>query len=158
MAYNDRNIIMEDVKLVHRNFAGKEGQYNREGERNFSVLIDESLAKTLDEDGWLVKWFKQKTEEDPVQAFLPVSLRFDIRPPKVVMITSRGRTQLDEEDVELLDYANIIVADIIVRPYDWAVGGKGGIKAYVQSLFVTIEEDYLDLKYSDVPIRGGRSD
>jgi len=74
------------------------------------------------------------------------------------MITSRGRTTLREDDVELLDWADIRIADLIVRPYEWAVNGKTGIKAYLQSIFVTIDEDALELKYSevnDVPPRTG---
>ena len=77
------------------------------------------------------------------------------------MITSRGRTTLKEDECELLDWADITTADLIVRPYEWAVNGKTGIKAYLQSIFVTIQEDALELKYADlddIPSRGGRSD
>ncbi len=41
MARDDNNVIMEDVRIVFRNFAGKEGMYNREGDRNFAVLHDD---------------------------------------------------------------------------------------------------------------------
>jgi len=47
-----------------------------------------------------------------------------------------------------LDWADIKTADLIARGYDWNVGGKSGTKAYLQSLFVTIEEDALERKYS----------
>jgi hypothetical protein len=34
-----------------------------------------------------------------------------------------------------------------VRPYAWDVNGKTGVKAYLKTLFVTIDEDALELKY-----------
>jgi len=158
MSYNDRNVVMEDMRIIFRNFAGKEGMYNREGDRNFSVLLDDQVATAMAKDGWNVKWLKAREEGEAEQAYLQVSVNFKGRPPSVVMITSRGRTNLTEDDVELLDWADIRVADLIVRPYDWSVNGKSGIKAYLQSIFVTIEEDALQLKYGDIPMRGGRSD
>ena len=158
MSYNDRNVVMEDMRIIFRNFAGKEGMYNREGDRNFSVLLDDEVATAMAKDGWNVKWLKAREEGEAEQAYLQVSVNFKGRPPSVVMITSRGRTNLTEDDVELLDWADIRVADLIVRPYDWSVNGKSGIKAYLQSIFVTIEEDALQLKYGDIPMRGGRSD
>lgn len=155
------NIVMEDVRIVFRNFAGREGQFNREGDRNFSVLLDDDkLVKDLEADGWNVKYLKAREEGDTEQPYLQVSVNFDGRPPRVTMITSRGRTNLGEREVEMLDWADIRTCDLIVRPYHWNVNGRSGIKAYLQSIFVTIEEDELELKYSDiddVPSRSGRT-
>ena len=143
-------VVMENVRIMFRNFAGKEGQYNREGDRNFAVALDERTATAMAKDGWNVKWLKSREENEPEQAYLGVSVNFKGRPPRVVMITSRGRTPLGEDDIELLDWADFKTVDLIVNPYEWAVNGKTGIKAYLQSIFVTIEEDILELKYADV--------
>jgi hypothetical protein len=153
---------MEDARIIFRNFAGKESKYNREGDRNFCVLLDEDLAKTLDKDGWNVKALRAREEGDPEQPYLQVTVKYGKgRPPKVAMITSRGRTNIGEDEIEVLDWVDIRTVDLIVRPYEWAVGGKTGISAYLKSLFVTVEEDALDLKYADLdqlPSRSGRVD
>jgi hypothetical protein len=152
MPAQDNTVLMEGVRIIFRNFAGKEGQYNREGDRNFAVLLDEKVAKAMDEDGWNVKWLRPRSEEEgeEPQAYLPISVNFKGRPPRVVMITSRGRTNLDEDTVESLDWADIINVDLIVRPYEWVVNDKSGIKAYLQALYVTIEEDPLEIKYGEL--------
>jgi hypothetical protein len=150
VAYNDRNVIMEDVRLVFRNFKGAAGKFNREGERGFSVVLDEATALAMAEDGWNIKWFKPGEEGGPREAHLAVTVNFNGRPPKVIMVSSSGRTKLNEEDVELLDDVDIQTVDLIIRPYDWDVNGKTGITAYLKSIYVTLEEDELDRKYSDV--------
>lgn len=148
----DNTVLMEGVRIIFRNFSGKEGQYNREGDRNFAVLLDEKVATAMAEDNWNVKWLKPRSDEEgeEPQAYLPVSVNFKGRPPRIVLITSRGRTNLDEDSVEMLDWADILNVDLIVRPYEWTVNNKSGIKAYLQSIYVTIEEDALEMKYSEV--------
>jgi hypothetical protein len=148
----DNTVLMEGVRIIFRNFSGKEGQYNREGDRNFAVLLDDTVANSMAEDGWNVKWLKPREddEDEAAQAYLQVSVNFKGRPPRVVLITSRGRTNLDEGQVEMLDWADIKNVDLIVRPYEWVVNQKSGIKAYLQSIYVTIEEDALELKYAEL--------
>jgi hypothetical protein len=104
------------------------------------------------EDNWNVKWLKPREddEDETQQAYLPISVNFKGRPPRIVLVTSRGRTNLDERSVEMLDWADIINVDLIVRPYEWDVNGKTGIKAYLQSIYVTIREDPLEQKYNEM--------
>jgi hypothetical protein len=140
--------MVEDAPIIFRNFAGKEGQYNREGDRNFAVILPEDIAKQMLEDGWNVRYLEAREEGDSDTPYISVAVNFNNRPPRVVLLTSTTRTQLDENSVDVLDWADIKTADLIARGYDWSVNGKTGTKAYLQSLFVTIEEDALEQKYS----------
>ncbi len=155
---NEGHIVLHDARIIFKNFAGKEGPFNRQGDRNFAVVLDDpKMVKALEKDDWNVKYLKPREEGDEPQPYLQVSVNFNGRPPKVAIITSRGRTNLGEREVEMLDWADILTCDLIVRPYHWEVNGKSGIKAYLQSLFATIEEDELELKYADVDdARSGR--
>lgn len=143
-----KTFMVEDARLVFRNFSGKEGQYNREGDRNFSVILDHDVAEVMLKDGWNVKYLASREEGEADTPYIQVAVNFNNRPPRVVMITSTARTNLDEKTVDVLDWAEIQTCDLIARAYDWTVNGKSGTKAYLQSLFVTVKEDALERKYA----------
>lgn len=147
MADEAKTFMIEGAEIIFRNFAGNETQYNNAGNRNFAVILDHETAVKMLEDGWNVKYLPAREEEDEDKPYIKVAVNFKNRPPRVVLITSSSRTQLDAESVEVLDFADIEVADLICRGYDWMVGDKTGTKAYLQSLFVTIREDALEKKY-----------
>lgn len=139
---------IEDAQLIFRNFEGKEGMYNTAGDRNFCVPVSPEMADQLIADGWNVKLLKPNEEGEPGTPYIQVSVSYKTRPPRVVMITSNGRTNLTEDSINVLDWADIRVADLICNGYEWNINGKTGVKAYLKSLFVTLEEDELEIKYS----------
>ena len=145
------NIVIEDARIGFRNFSGKEGKFNPVGRRNFCVFLDTDLGLTLQEDGWNVRWLEPKDEGDNKQGYLQVAVSFDNIPPKMIIISSKGKTILDDASVSILDWAEIKTVDLIIRPYNWEVSGKGGVKAYVKSMYITIAEDEFESKYYDVP-------
>lgn len=148
MSRNDKNLILEDVVIAFRNFEGKEDTYNRAGDRNFAILLDDDRAAEMERAGWNVKRLKPRDDEEVGTPYIQVAVSYKNRPPKIGMVTSKGLTYLGEEEIEMLDWVDIETADVTLNPYEWAVNGKTGVKAYVQSLFIKIEEDYLQLKWT----------
>lgn len=147
----DNVVVMENVRLIFRNFEGKEGQFNREGDRNFGVVLPDDVAEAMLADGWNVKYLDPRDEDDAPTPWLPVKVGYGKgRPPKIMSITERGTTALNERTVAELDWADIQNVDLIVRPYNYDVQGRTGISAYVQTMYVTIEEDVLERKYSEM--------
>ena len=146
--------LFENCRIIFRNFAGEQSQFNPKGARNFCVIIDDfDVADQMKRDGWNIKYLKPRDEGDTETPYLQVSVSYDNIPPTIVMLTSRGRTHLTEDTVGLLDYAEIENVDLIINPYNWEVNGKSGVKAYVKSMYVTIAEDPLAIKYAEVDNR-----
>lgn len=147
---NERNVILEDVRIVFRNFSGREEKFNAAGSRKFTIELDPQTADAMKADGWNVRYLMPYEEGDDATPILDVKLKYGgRRPPRVIQITSRNRVELDEGMVDLLDNADILQADLIIRPYEWDINGKTGVTAYLEELYVTIEENPLQKKYDN---------
>jgi hypothetical protein len=146
-------LLIEEARLLFRNFAGEEGTYNAKGNRNFCVVLPEETAQEMESDGWTIKRLTpREDDENPAGTpYVQVKVGYKVRPPKVYMITSRGRTLLGEDTISMLDWVEVLKCDLIVAPYNWEVRGQAGVAAYLRTMYITIQEDELDRKYADVP-------
>lgn len=133
---------IDDARIVYRNFSGIGSKYNREGDRNFAVVIDnQETADALLDEGWNVKIKPPRDEDEDPFMYLPVKVKFNDRGPNVYLKSGTRQVRLDEESISCLDDIDIIGVDLDVRPYDWEVNGKTGRTAYLQSIRVTQDLD-----------------
>jgi hypothetical protein len=165
MPGRDREITIENARLAFRNFGGAEKQYNRAGDRNFCIILEPELAEEMLRLGWNVKNLKPREEDegDVGAAYIQVAVSYKSKPPRIVMLSERqdgkmSRTPIDEDLVEMLDYSEIKTVDVTLNPYDWAVNGNTGTKAYLKTMFMTINVDPLELKYEKVGMEEGDLD
>ena len=93
----------DDVRIIFRNFEGRGDKYNREGDRNFAILIEteeikEHLLNDVNKYGvpWNVKVKPPREEGDEPFMYLPVKLKFNGRGPNIYLSSGRSRTVLDE--------------------------------------------------------------
>ena len=158
MDRNHEPIVIKDAQLFKTNFSGKEiPPYNPAGRRNFCVFIDDpKVAKDMERDGWNIRWLKPRNEGDEERAFVSVAVNYSNRPPKIILITSRGQTRLEEEEVNMLDWAEKTKVDLSINPRHWDDNGRHRIKAYLRTMKVWIYEDELEMdiddRYENAPI------
>jgi len=169
------DLTFEGAKIVFRNFAGVGNQFNREGARNFSIVIPSlEAAMALYEAGWNVGVKAQKQEDkDAIKAasgfkekvqilsdrgaldealfHLKTTVNFNSKKPaEIFLVTEMGRKplKLDENTVAQLDLADIVSCDIIVSPYAWTSPRGSGITAYLKTMYVLIRQDPFAAKYA----------
>jgi hypothetical protein len=143
ITFAPRGILqIDDAKIIYRNFSGIGSKFNREGDRNFSVIIDnEDDANMLIAEGWNVKIQPPRDEDDTPFMHLPVKIKFNDRGPNVYLKSGDRQVQLDEESISCLDDVDILNVELDIRPYDWEVNGKAGRTAYLHSIRVTQQVD-----------------
>lgn len=143
-------LAIDNARIIFKNFTGKDDKFGREGDRNFSIVIeDDALAEQLSNDGWNVKPLTPRDPDEKVNHFIKVKISFKVRPPKIWLLTNHKRTLLDEDSIATLQYARIENADVVISPWRWEVNGKTGIAAYLETLYVKIEDDPFADKYAD---------
>lgn len=144
----ENNLKIENARIGLRNFSGKKSEYNRDGKRSFCVFFDHDTATSLSEDGWNIKWTKEEYEDER-SGYMQVAVAFENIPPKIVQISGSRKTILSEDMVSNLDYAEFKNIDLIIRPYNWEVQGKTGVKAYLKTMYATLVDDDFGGKYSE---------
>lgn len=148
----NNDMIIENARIIFRNFSGKAGAYNPEGRRTFSVVIeDEEMAENLKRLGWNVKVLNPIEEGDEPTFHIQINVNFNNVPPKIVLIKNGRKTILSDAEVGILDWAEFENVDLAISPYSWEMNGRTGIKGYLRTGFFTVREDALEAKYADIP-------
>lgn len=150
-----QDLVIEHARIGFLNFAGREGTYNEEGDRSFHLFLDPEVVEEFKREGWNVKQLRPRQDGSPGDFHIPIAVRYDRKPPKVVLISTRGgepvKNELPEELIGLVDGADIANVDLIVSGSPWEMAnGNSGVKAYLKSVWVTIAETKFDRKYESV--------
>lgn len=158
MTITNRGIVQIDgARIIFRNFSGRGTQYNREGDRNFCVVIDdEDIANRLIEEGFNVKIRQPREEGDEPFMYMKVNVKyhpkgseFERLNPVACLISGRNRNMLDEESICCLDGIDIENVDLDLSGSNWNVQGRSGRSAYLSKIYVTQELDRFATRYAE---------
>lgn len=161
---NLRPVTFDNARILWRNFSGAEKMYNEAGNRNFHLVLDEATYNAMKADGWNVK--RKEPREEGGEPLFHVEVTVSFRgqyPPKLVLVTSAGQTQLgigpggtiDADEINILDMVEIEKVDLIINPRYWEGQAGSGIKAYLKTIYVTQREDELERRYNSMEESGG---
>lgn len=137
-------------QIIFKNFEGRGDKFNREGDRNFSLRIDdENTADTLVKEGWNVRIKEGRDEDEGPFMRLPIKVKFTNYGPNVYLRTGNRVNELNEESIACLDNIEIDSVSMDIRPYDWDVNGRTGRTAYLQSMEVVQRIDRFAARYAN---------
>lgn len=143
-------VHIENARIGFKNFEGREGKYNKAGDRSFAVFLDRQSAEAMAADGWNVKFPAEVPGQDPEDArdpYLSVSVSIDKFPSIINLVSNGSPTRLIGEEAGILDWTELESVDLILRPYEWSVNGNSGVKAYLKKGYFNIVVDKFASKY-----------
>ena len=140
---------LKGYQITFKNFSGRPSAngYNRAGNRNFNVILDDETAEQMANDGWNVR--TKEFDDGSHRNTLQVAVRYDIERfrPRVFLVTPKSNGKfvkrlLTEDTISELDSATITDTRMVLNPSHWQNAmGNGGIKAYLTLGYFVIEKD-----------------
>jgi hypothetical protein len=158
-AFPNGYLEINDARIIWKNFAGRGDRFNREGDRNFHLVIPdqetcEALLNDKNEygDSWNVKIKPAREEGDVPFMHMLVKVKFNGRGPNVYLVSGNKKVELNEDTIKCLDDIDILSVDMDIRPYDDQLpNGNTFRTAYLSAMRVhqrvdrfASEEGYLD--------------
>ena len=135
---------IDDARIMFRNFTGVGDVYNREGDRNFTLVIPNSeMAEQLINDkgkygdGYNVRIKAPRDEGDNPFISLKVKVKFSEYGPNIFLVSGHSTRRITEDTVRMLDAINIQSVNLDIRGYDWMrPNGEHGRTAYLNAMKV----------------------
>lgn len=148
------DISITDGEIAYSNFSGRPTEFRPEGGyRTVTFVIPDDIAQKLIDDGWNIRQqtFNNDPEREP-RYLLECKFSYktrDGRPrdPKIFIVRDDSLVHMTEDTVGTLDAADILSVDAVIGPSYWEWGGRKGISAYINSMYVKIKENPIDEKY-----------
>ena len=145
------DINITEGQIAYSNFSGNPTQYNPEGgKRSVTFVIPNEIADDLKAEGWPVR--EQNFDDGTSRYLLDAAFLFRTRngqprDPKIFIVRDKKLIHVTEDTADALDRADIVSVDAVIAASYWEYAGRSGIKAYINSMYLTIKENPIDAKY-----------
>lgn len=164
-------VKIEDAQIAFKDFTGTVGDFNQYGNKNFTLILhpDTPIGLVWEKDGkkyeeeevaswlgmtdahgfaWNLRPPKTIDENDPDKMYLNVTVSYAKFAPTVIQIVDGTPVPLVAETISTLDTQRILTADVAFTPSYWERATGKGIKAYLKTMYVTVEVDEFASKYN----------
>jgi hypothetical protein len=159
-AFPNGYLEINDARIIWKNFSGRGDRFNREGDRNFHLVIpDQETCDALQNDrnqygdSWNVKIKPPREDGDTPFMHMLVKVKFNGRGPNVYLVSGSKQVPLTEDTISCLDDIDIESVDLDIRPYDDTLpNGKSFRTAYLSAMRVyqrvdrfAVQDGFLDI-------------
>ena len=150
------DLSVENAVIIWTNFAGKPTKFVQNGgKRTFALVLTETVADELKNEGWNVKKREGREEGDDPLYFTEIAVNLEGRfPPKIMLLTEfhgvKSGNALNEHSIGQLDVIDIETVDMIIHPYEHNFSSVSKIKGYLKAIYITqAKDENFGGKYSD---------
>lgn len=146
LTFAGRKILLDNADIDFRNFSGKVDDFNRDGKRKFTVIIeDEEIANALIAEGANVKWKEAKERWE-----LEVQVSYRFFEPAAYLLSGRNRKTLNESNIGMLDVIDIERVDMdITLGKEWSINGRTARTAYLDKIRVVQEINRFEAEFAE---------
>lgn len=138
-----------NVKWTWSHFDGRDPM-SGDGNYNFTAILDREQAMALLEDGWPVKEHDPYEEGDDPEFTLKLNISWKIEAPRVFLIKNDRKFRAEPDDLADIRRDSTEQIDVIFKPSFWTrEGGRSGVTAYVEEMYVKIRQSRFASKYDD---------
>ena len=151
-------VLIDNARITWRNFSGRKDDYNRTGEREFHVIVDDpDIADALMERGCNMRIRQSDDPNEPPRMSFKVKVSYRFGEPAVYLQTGSNMRTLTESNIGILDGVDIENVDLdIYFGKEWTVNGKTGRTAYLDKIKVVQEEDRFRSRFAEEEYPGER--
>ena len=152
MAQHKEELVQDDAQFKWLNFSGRPTKFNPEGgDKSFGLFIaDFKVAEELEKNRWNIKWTDEQDEGEPGRPYVSVAVGYNWKPPTIFTVINGKKKHIDESIVGELDGMEFLKVDVFVTGSEWGFNDKGGIKAWLRTMYAFVNPDPLQLKYADL--------
>lgn len=144
LTFAPRGILqIDNARITYKNFSGRGDKFNREGDRNFALIIPttefcDALVKDTNQFGvgWNIKIREPREEGDDPFMYMKIKVKFSDYGPNIYLVSGNKKVKLTEDTVGCLDDIYIDHVDLDIRPFDDEINGRPFRAAYVKSMQV----------------------
>jgi len=133
--------VLKNCRTVFENFSGRKTRYNKEGDRNFCVRIDDpAIAQELMNDGFYISKLNKLDEDSPDEWKLKISIGYkptqnnDVSPkdPKIKEIIGGTPVELTRHSINALDDMRIEKAIVEFNKWNYDKTDPTKFSAWLQ--------------------------
>lgn len=151
-------VLIDDAKITWTNFAGRKDDYNRNGDREFTVIVDDpDIAEELMARGCNLKIKHPEDRNEPPRMTFKVKVSYRFGAPAVYLDNGRNVVNLTEDTIGTLDRIDIERVDMdIYFGKEWTNNGTTARTAYLDKIMVTQSVDRFRERFAEEEYPGER--
>lgn len=134
-------LVVKTPKLYSHDFSGERSKF---GTRSICVEVPEEIKDRLLNDGWRVTVSVPKDDRYEPRYFLPVTISYKVRAPRITKTAPNTPVEYDESTVDTLDSVSMTNIQLVINPFKDKKRPDAQTTAYLREMQFELTRSPLD--------------